>query len=261
MSPSPSATLHILTDSVAALAALPEGAEAWCWMTDIGPGGRAALVVVPRDVDPGGAALREQVGLCIGYSRELGSVSAGIIRRMGDRHVLISQQDPEVSLRIHAALCAGPLTGALPALTVVEMRGSALVRSASGANLSAQVQQLEAGRGVFYLLFGKGMETPRLLLASDEGALKPLVVAEKARLTGKSRGVRGRFRRSKKGSVEFRASRTTENVLPSIIAWTAANQGRWSDLRSLHDARLSLVDDDGQIIARHHDEAAWKAIA
>lgn len=261
MSPSPSATLHILIDSAAALAGLPEGAEARFWMTDRGPDSRPALVVVPTSADRDAAIFKGRVAHCIGHSPTLGAAAHGTARRMKSGVVLISRSAPDAVLSIHAALCASALLAVLPAVTAVQMRGSSLSASATGANLSEQARVLESGRGVFYLLIGRELKTPRLLLADDGAGLKARVAAEKATITGKTRGVRGKLRRSSRGYVELRTRQDDAGTLAALIAWTAAHQSRWSALTALHGARLTILGSDGEIADRRRDDAAWRAIA
>ena len=68
--------------------------------------------------------------------------------------------------------------------------------------------------------------------------------------------VRGQLRSARWG-VEFRARGPFPDFLPTLAAWVQQHHQRWPGLAVLIDARLTVRDNDGEIVERFKDDDAW----
>ena len=73
--------------------------------------------------------------------------------------------------------------------------------------------------------------------------------------------MRGVIAPSPRGWLHFQARRPYPDFIPALAGWTARHLTASPDLRRLVGARFTQHDDDGEIIDRQRDAAAWADIA
>jgi hypothetical protein len=250
--------------TAAVLDRLDEGQDAWFWMSDVGGSGGPAATAVPVDEDPTGRAFRGQVRAIRGE----GKAFSGVLRPLTEaRLAMTTTGDLDLGERIVSALLSahGGTLGRLGGARLVRMSGGRFVEArtltvAPGPDLSALVAALESlsdgGKGVFWFSTEGRDGTPVLVIAEDPGELK----AAAKELQGSDRGMRGQVRMSNKGWLEFRTRKSIDDFLPALAGWAVSHRAAWPGLSTLKGARLTVRDENDEIVSRHRDDDAWAAL-
>ena len=249
--------------TAALLESLDEGQDAWFWMSDIGGGGTPAATAVRVDDDPTGRAFRGQVRAIRGD----GKAFSGVLRPLdAGRLAMTTTGDLDTGVRIVKSLLAAHnnVLSCLQGARLVRMAGGRFVAAKTiapaGPDLSSQVAMLNAMAGgakaVFWFTSASKTGQPILVLAEDPGKLK----AAAKQVQGKDKGMRGQVRMTGKGWLEFRTRKTINDFIPTLAKWAMDNHGSWDGLSQLRGARLTVRDEDDQIVSRHKDDAVWSAL-
>ncbi len=241
------------------LASLPAGESARFWMCASGP----RMVVVPVGIDPSGDRFRDRIRP---HQRAVGDapVLAGVLRTTTAAVVLTTSGALDGAADIVAALLATGLAGRLQGARLVQMADgrfvSALTLTAPGPDLSREEGILrgltEADRLVFWLTRDGAAGAPMLVLETDRDRLKEAVKATGLRGTA----IRGQARLTGKGWIELRAGSDMDGAIPALARFVATHRAGSPALDRLRGARLTIRDRDGEITARHRDDAAWAAL-
>lgn len=248
------------------LDSLYEGQDAWFWMSDLGGSGGPAAAAVPVEEDPTGRAFRGQVRAIRGE----GSTFSGILRPLTEeRLAMTTTGDLDVGERVITTLLTayGESLRRLHGARLVKMDGGRFVSArtvsvtADGPDLSSLMAALkdltDGGKGVFWFTTAAKDGSPLLVIAADPGALK----AAAKPVQGSDRGMRGQVRMSNKGWLEFRSRKPIDDFLAALAGWATAHHAAWPGLRTLKGARLTVRDENDEIVSRHRDDALWSALA
>lgn len=248
--------------TAALLNELAEGEDAWFWMSEAGSSGSPAATVVKVDDDPTGRAFRGQVRAIRGE----GAAFSGVLRPLNEvRLAMTTTGNIEVGVRIVTSLLASnrQVLKRLEGARLVHMSGGRFVAArtiSSGPDLSGLVKALDeladGAKGVFWFTTEAKDGSPMLVIAEEPGALK---VAAK-QVQGSNRGMRGQVRMTNKGWLEFRSRKPIDNFIDALAGFAVANHGSWSGLSRLKGARLTVRDENDDIISRHRNDDVWKSL-
>ena len=228
-----------------ALSALSVGEEAWFWLTDAGPGGRALLATAPRGTDPSGRRFARHVRELHRRCSPGACTAQGIARQaVGGLVLAATRASPGWSAVVTALEERAPV---LVTARLMERAGAQL--RPVGVDLSRASELLEAQEDQTLWFWFDDQE---LLLETSEDELRTRVKAQGERGTG----VRGQLRRSAAGHLELRLRAEVPDLLERLGAWAGQHVRRWPALRSLAYTRMRVRGQDREFV----NDAAWAAL-
>lgn len=253
---------YTLEESLFRIRKLKPGREYWFWLTDNGPLGTPFFYISPARKDPSGERLKKHLlhvqkqidGPSRSFSGVLKADEESILLMTSDAAKDMSlilnglyQQDTDRYSPLSKLRIVQNNKGSLTALYTIQEAAQATTSAPALdlKDLCSFVQQAQQGEPL-YFWFGEG-----LLLHSDRGALRA-----QAKQMGGS-GVRGELRQSPKGWFEFRTKKAAPGFILSLATWVNQHNGDWAALKALHGSRWTQRDDEGKILARQKDDAAW----
>lgn len=249
--------------TAALLDGLSEGQDAWFWMSSEGSSGGPAATAVKVDDDPTGRSFRGQVRAIRGE----GGAFSGVLRPLTEtRLAMTTTGDLDLGVKIVTSLLSShrDTLKRLEGARLVRMSGGRFVAAktiSSGPDLSALVAALDdlagGAKGVFWFTTAAKSGGPMLVIAEEPGALK----AEAKKVQGTDRGMRGQVRMTNKGWLEFRTRKPIDNFIGALAGFATDNHGAWGGLSRLRGARLTVRDDNDEIVSRHKDDDAWKGLS
>ncbi len=242
------------------LASLPVGENARFWMCADGP----RMVIVPVSLDPKGDMFRSRIRA---HQRAVGSapVFAGILRTTTAAVVLTTAADLSGAAGIVESLLGTGRAARLSGARIIRMKNGQFVEAVSlkakGPDLSREQGILaglsESDRLVFWFTRDGAAGQPHLVLETDRDRLKGAAQATGLRGTA----IRGQARMTSKGWIEFRSQKDMPDFVAALARFVAAHRSAFPALARLKGARMTVRDRDGEITARHRDDAAWKTLS
>ncbi len=258
-----------IAETASRLSSLRPGRSAWFWMTDSGPDRQPFLSLGSARRDPSGEAFAQRIRDLRRRIPSPGTATRGVLQVLEDGTVALTTRDSiDDALPILHTLhqTHGALLPRLRTARLVQIVGEELVRAArlevAGpvADLSRQAELLaslgEESRVLFWFTDAGSDGQPVLLLETDPAALR--AAAKPLRGTGAS--IRGRVVLTRRGWLEFRLKNAYAGLIPALAKWAAIHAGDWPALTRLRSARATQRDQDGAIVARERDDAAWDAL-
>ncbi|MEL6344293.1 MAG: hypothetical protein AAFV53_14335 [Myxococcota bacterium] len=251
-----------LAETASLIEKLRPGRSYWFWMSSHGPGGQPFLLLGSQKRDADGSAFAQKVQLLRRRIDGSGPALRGILRIQGEQMLLVTTQPlgdgPQTLARLQQQI---PALGSARLLQMGE--GGALTMAplvSAGPDLSRQsaaLQELTEETAVLYWFTDAGADgSPLLLLDTDSTALR---VAAKA-AAGAGTFSRGKLLRSPKGWPEFRTRQAHPDFVATLAAWVSANITAWPELARLNGARLVQRDENGEIVDRQKNPAAWASL-